>query len=107
MRVNYFCCTFYILEYEINVSFIEIHNNEIRDLVTIREPRNKIDPHKILVTNKSNAIKLFEEAKLKRKTTATNKNEHSSRSHFICTIYLRKKDHRGFDAQFKLVDLAG
>lgn len=70
-------------------------------------PKNTIKPNKTLVTDKSDAIKLFEEIQSKRKTIATYKNAHSSRSHFICTTYIRKKHCKGFGAQFNLVDLAG
>lgn len=106
-------CTFYVLEYEIRVSFIEIYNDQIRDLTKSKSDSNVIlfstNIKRTSIKNESSAIKLFENMKLKRKTSATNKNEHSSRSHLICTIHLTKYDHmlKTYDAEFNLVDLAG
>ena len=110
-------------EFKIQVSYIEIYNEEIRDLLGEREElKLHEDPVKgvilqgvkeIYVENIDNFYDVLYKGNLKRTVGKTNANEASSRSHALLKINIENKDKEGPNAsnvtcgRFILVDLAG
>ncbi|KAI8619445.1 P-loop containing nucleoside triphosphate hydrolase protein [Chytriomyces sp. MP71] len=116
-------------EYSVQVSCIELYNEELRDLLCNDEataPKLKIyedasrrgsnDVHgveKILVTSAEDVISILQKASFKRQTAATKMNEVSSRSHciFTITVHIKETTADGEDllkvGKLNLVDLAG
>ena len=110
-------------EFRIQVSYIEIYNEEIRDLLGNREEiKLHEDPVKgvllqgvkeLYVDNVDNFFDILYKGNQKRTTGKTNANETSSRSHALLKINIENKDKEGPNAsniscgRFILVDLAG
>ncbi|KAJ3406160.1 kinesin motor protein cin8 [Chytriomyces hyalinus] len=116
-------------EFSVRVSFLEIYNEELRDLLSSDDaaaPKLKIfedvnrkgsnDVHgmeRILVTSAEDVISVLQKGSFKRQIAATKMNEASSRSHCIFTITVHIKDTTadGEDllkiGKLNLVDLAG
>lgn len=117
-------------EHCVKCSFIELYNEELRDLLSIDESAKlKIyddasrrghaatvvqgmeEKH---IKNASEGIKVLQDGSLKRQVAATKCNDLSSRSHTVFTItaYVKKTNDRGADdfvsaGKLNLVDLAG
>ena len=107
-------------DYKIEVSYIEIYNEIIRDLLA---EGNMIDLHEdpekgvvllgvreIEVENTENFYDVLFSGNKRRTTRSTNNNETSSRSHAVLRIILDNKDTNSNDivtGKFILVDLAG
>ncbi|OLN84318.1 Kinesin-like protein bimC [Colletotrichum chlorophyti] len=114
----------------VKCSFIELYNEELRDLISVEEgPKLKIFDdtsrrgHATTVVqgmeerhirNASEGIKVLQDGSLKRQVAATKCNDLSSRSHTVFTItaYVRKKSEEGGEdyvsaGKLNLVDLAG
>ncbi|CAG8500612.1 8584_t:CDS:10 [Ambispora gerdemannii] len=115
------------VKYQVEVSYIEIYNERVRDLLN---PKNKdknlkvrehpsLGPYvedlsKLIVKSFKDIENLMDEGNKARTVAATNMNETSSRSHAVFTLLLTQKRH---DAQtnmdsekvsrISLVDLAG
>ncbi|CCJ30567.1 unnamed protein product, partial [Pneumocystis jirovecii] len=112
-------------EYSVKCSFIELYNEELRDLLSIEDKKVKIfeDTIKkgvvingmedIPITNSSDGIKLLQMGSHKRQVAATKCNDLSSRSHsiFTITIHIKEVAEVGEDllkvGKLNLVDLAG
>ncbi|EMR11502.1 hypothetical protein PNEG_00515 [Pneumocystis murina B123] len=112
-------------EYSVKCSFIELYNEELRDLLSIEDKKVKIfeDTVKkgivisgmedIPITNSSDGINLLQMGSHKRQVAATKCNDLSSRSHSIFTITMHIKDTTEFGedllrvGKLNLVDLAG
>ena len=110
-------------EFRIQVSYIEIYNEEIRDLLGNREElKLHEDPVKgvliqgikeLYIDNVDNFFDVLYKGNQKRTTGKTNSNETSSRSHALLKINIENKDKEGPNAsniscgRFILVDLAG
>ena len=110
-------------EFKIQISYIEIYNEEIRDLLGEREElKLHEDPVKgiviqgvkeIIVENVDNFYDLLYKGNQKRTVGKTNANEASSRSHALLKINIENKDKEGPNStnvicgRFILVDLAG
>ena len=110
-------------EFKIQISYIEIYNEEIRDLLGDREElKLHEDPVKgviiqgvkeLSVDNIDNFYDLLYKGNQKRTVGKTNANEASSRSHALLKINIENKDKEGPNAsnvicgRFILVDLAG
>jgi hypothetical protein len=107
------------------VSYLEIYNEEIRDLMNKKNANQKLelkdkdtgvyvkDLTTYVVKKPEDMLKVFEEGNLARHVGATNMNEHSSRSHSVFTITVESSevDENG-EAHIKvgklnIVDLAG
>lgn len=114
----------------VKCSFIELYNEELRDLISVEESAKlKIfddtsrrghattivqgmeEKH---IKNAGDGIKVLQEGSLKRQVAATKCNDLSSRSHTVFTItaYVRKKGEDGAEefvnaGKLNLVDLAG
>ena len=110
-------------EFKIQISYIEIYNEEIRDLLSNGEElKLHEDPAKgviipnlkqIEVDNVENFYEILYKGNLKRTVGQTNVNETSSRSHALLQIIIDNKDKQGpnsnnlITGKFILVDLAG
>ncbi|EEB05826.1 kinesin-like protein Tea2 [Schizosaccharomyces japonicus yFS275] len=107
--------------FQIHVSYLEIYNERIRDLITnsseeprIRENANgevTVTPvERVLVTTPEEVNSLIEQCVVNRKTAETDFNKHSSRSHAILQIFLTRnitKEGKTVCSNLSLVDLAG
>lgn len=116
-------------EYSVKCSFIELYNEELRDLVAadettklkIFDEQNKNGRTTTLVQgmeethikSASKGIQLLREGSHKRQVAATKCNDLSSRSHtvFTVTVYIKRQSDAGEDyvssGKLNLVDLAG
>ena len=106
----------------ISVSFLEVYNEEIRDLMVEPSAQEKLDIRQsengnhvpgltsVPVGNLQQVIDLMGVADKHRSQTATNMNEHSSRSHMMLTITVVSENrvtNVGSRGKLDLVDLAG
>ncbi|XP_076670153.1 kinesin-like protein Klp61F [Andrena cerasifolii] len=115
-------------EYTVRVSFLELYNEELFDLLSINGDGSKIrlyeDASKkgaivihgleeVTIHNKSEVSKLLEKGSERRQTAATLLNAHSSRSHtlFSITVHMKENTIEGEEVlktgKLNLVDLAG
>ncbi|OAD69615.1 hypothetical protein PHYBLDRAFT_135717 [Phycomyces blakesleeanus NRRL 1555(-)] len=114
------------LEFQVEVSYIEIYNEKVRDLLNPRNKGNlKVREHpstgpyvedlsRLAVNSFADIDHLMDEGNKARTVAATNMNETSSRSHAVFNIFLtqRRRD-KPTDlptekvARISLVDLAG
>ena len=107
-------------DFKMDVSYIEIYNEIIRDLladgnvIDIHEDSQKgvvlLGVREIEVENTDNFYDVLFLGNKKRTTGSTNNNESSSRSHAVLRINLDNKDKNSNDiitGKFILVDLAG
>jgi kinesin family protein 18/19 len=112
--------------YELKVSYVEIYNEIIRDLLVVKSKETYLDlrddPIKGVqiagvkeykVTNSTEVMKLLTEGNKRRMTEATNANQTSSRSHAIFQIHVSKKEKTAdtekeiLAGKLSLIDLAG
>lgn len=110
-------------QYLVRVSYLEIYNEEIRDLMSKKPQKLELkdkdtgvyvkDLSTFVVKTPTDMTKVFEEGSLQRHVGATNMNEHSSRSHTVFTIIVESSE---TDAEgethvkvgkLNIVDLAG
>ncbi|XP_010470224.1 PREDICTED: kinesin-like protein KIN-7N [Camelina sativa] len=111
-------------EFLIRVSYMEIYNEEINDLLAVENQRLQIHEHlergvfvaglkEEIVSDAEQILKLIDSGEVNRHFGETNMNVHSSRSHtiFRMVIESRGKDNNSSDAirvsVLNLVDLAG
>ncbi|KAJ3329127.1 kinesin motor protein cin8 [Blyttiomyces sp. JEL0837] len=115
-------------EYSVRVSFIEIYNEELRDLLSVDDNSQKLkifedtnrkgsnEVHgmeRVLVNTAADVIAILQKGSQKRQTAATKMNESSSRSHciFTITVHIKEATADGEDllkvGKLNLVDLAG
>ncbi|KAG9000608.1 kinesin-like protein Klp8 [Tulasnella sp. JGI-2019a] len=113
-------------KYTVEVSYIEIYNEKVRDLLNPRNKGNlKVREHpslgpyvedlsKLVVAGYDEMMNLMDEGNKARTVAATNMNETSSRSHAVFTLLLTQKRHdndTNLDTEkvsrISLVDLAG
>jgi kinesin family protein 18/19 len=112
------------IEYRLNLSYLEIYNEAIRDLLSDSDKALELreDPYngsqvvnlsEIVVTNTTDVFKLLTKGNSNRTVESTNLNEASSRSHAILQIVVESKDKsdsldpKVIVGKFVLVDLAG
>ncbi|EPR78376.1 Kinesin-like protein [Spraguea lophii 42_110] len=102
---------------EIEITFIEIYNEQLLDLlsdneISIREDINKgvivENGYRYTAVNYDDTMKVYYEGVNKRKTSETKMNKISSRSHSVFTIYFKEKNGtlKTF-SKLNIVDLAG
>ncbi|OQR88827.1 kinesin, partial [Thraustotheca clavata] len=115
-------------KYTLQASYLEIYNETVRDLLAPRSPTE--DPKSLEISmnkNKGKGVhvpglkmvpismiedveRLVERASRTRSVSATDMNEHSSRSHSVFTLYLSGVNpelHVALEGRLNLVDLAG
>lgn len=116
------------LKFMITVSFLEIYNEEIKDLLNPSKKVLKIREHKdlgiyvedlceLIVKDASEVMRLIEQGNTVRRVAATKMNDQSSRSHSCFTIKIEQKTttelaggmtrEKYVRAKVNLVDLAG
>ncbi|XP_022091821.1 kinesin-like protein KIF11-A [Acanthaster planci] len=116
------------VEFSVRVSFMELYNEELFDLLTGPEDTQRLrifedaarkgsvviqGLEEIVVHNKSEVYAILEKGAAKRQTAATLMNAHSSRSHsvFTVTIHIKENSVDGEEllktGKLNLVDLAG
>ncbi|TFK43113.1 kinesin-like protein [Crucibulum laeve] len=114
------------LSFTVEVSYIEIYNEKVRDLLNPKNTGNlrvrehpSLGPYvedlsKLVVGNYDEMMTLMDEGNKARTVAATNMNETSSRSHAVFTLLLTMKRHdvdTNLDTEkvsrISLVDLAG
>ncbi|XP_072752468.1 kinesin-like protein Klp61F isoform X2 [Anoplolepis gracilipes] len=117
-----------VQEYTVRVSFLELYNEELFDLLSPNDDASKIRLYEdatrkgsviihgleeVIVHNKNEVYKILEKGSEKRQTAATLMNAHSSRSHtvFSITIHIKENNIEGEEllktGKLNLVDLAG
>ncbi|XP_072756938.1 kinesin-like protein Klp61F isoform X1 [Anoplolepis gracilipes] len=117
-----------VQEYTVRVSFLELYNEELFDLLSPNNDASKIRLYEdatrkgsviihgleeVTVHNKNEVYKILEKGSEKRQTAATLMNAHSSRSHtvFSITIHTKENNIEGEEllktGKLNLVDLAG
>ncbi|KAH9950145.1 hypothetical protein B0H21DRAFT_831130 [Amylocystis lapponica] len=114
------------INFTVEVSYIEIYNEKVRDLLNPKNTGNlrvrehpSLGPYvedlsKLMVNNYDEMMTLMDEGNKARTVAATNMNETSSRSHAVFTLLLTMKKHdvdTNLDTEkvsrISLVDLAG
>ena len=112
------------INYEIKVSYIEIYNEIIKDLINENSPSLMIveDPLKgvicsnvkeVIIKDSKHLKKIINESNKRRTMASTDQNQFSSRSHAILQMTLEKKIKKSEDnydiiySKFLVVDLAG
>jgi len=115
------------LEYSVKISFLELYNEEIFDLLSSVDDTSKLrlyeDAYKkgsviiqgleeVQVHTKSQVYSILERGSEKRKTAETMMNAHSSRSHTVFTVTVHVKEAMLEEevmriGKLNLVDLAG
>ncbi|RLU25689.1 hypothetical protein DMN91_001846 [Ooceraea biroi] len=117
-----------VQEYTVRVSFLELYNEELFDLLSPNDDASKIRLYEdatrkgaviihgleeVTVHNKNEVYKILEKGSERRQTAATLMNAHSSRSHtvFSITIHIKENNVDGEEllktGKLNLVDLAG
>jgi len=115
-------------EFTVRVSFLELYNEEIFDLLSANDDTTRLrlfedstrkgsvivqGLEEALVQNKAEVFKILEKGSAKRKTATTLMNAHSSRSHtvFTVTVHIKESSAEGEEVlrigKLNLVDLAG
>jgi kinesin family protein 11 len=116
------------VEYSVRVSFLELYNEEIFDLLSGADDQSKLrlyeDGQKkgsviiqgleeVQVNDKQEVFRILERGSIKRQTAETKMNATSSRSHtiFAVTVFINQQSLEGEDmlkiGKLNLVDLAG
>ena len=109
-------------EWSLRVSYLEIYNEQVKDLLHPRTPPSSISIREDAsggifvqgvceeeVHTAEELLRCLEIGSASRTTGSTLMNEHSSRSHSLFTIMIQRRDGAGTElaSKFHLVDLAG
>lgn len=110
-------------QYDLEVSVLEIYNEQIRDLLVRGGSSEKLDIRHVGATNVevggltrrpvpdlNHVLRIMEEGQHNRSTGKTNMNEHSSRSHCVTSIYasgINVPTKMTSVGKLHLIDLAG
>lgn len=108
------------ITYDINISLLEIYNEQIKDLlgdtsrqlkcVQGKDGQEVPDLTMVSVSTKEQVLDTLKFGSKNRHVTATNMNEVSSRSHLILSVYVVARNqltHKETKAKLHLIDLAG
>eukprot|EP00003_Mantamonas_plastica_P027216 TRINITY_DN5785_c0_g1_i1.p1 TRINITY_DN5785_c0_g1~~TRINITY_DN5785_c0_g1_i1.p1 ORF type:complete len:649 (+),score=311.18 TRINITY_DN5785_c0_g1_i1:918-2864(+) len=111
------------IKFEIIITYLEIYNERIQDLLNPSPKELKVREHKKLgfivpdlykaaCTTTEQIVQKMEEGNAVRVVAATKMNDTSSRSHSVFTIHIRQEDmdnpmNGALTAKINLVDLAG
>ena len=116
------------VEYSVRVSFLELYNEEIFDLLSGSDDQSKLRLYEdgqrkgsviiqgleeVQVNDKREVLSILERGSIKRQTAETKMNATSSRSHtvFAVTVFINQQSLEGEDmlkiGKLNLVDLAG
>eukprot|EP00873_Tetraselmis_striata_P027928 jgi/Tetstr1/448192/TSEL_035483.t1 len=111
------------LEYSVKVTFMELYNEELTDLLSVGESKLKLlegragvvvqGLEEAIVKNSTEIYSVLDRGSAKRRTAATLLNKVSSRSHsiFTITIHMKESTPEGEEVikigKLNLVDLAG
>jgi kinesin family protein 11 len=91
-------------EYSVRVSYLEIYNEELVDLLADDKPQLRIYEdgkmgvsverlREVPVPNVASALEIMEKAQKKKQVSETQMNKHSSRSHCIFTISIHRRSY--------------
>lgn len=112
-------------EYSVKLSFIELYNEELRDLLTPDEDTRKVRIYEesgnvtihgmeeVYISNPLEGLRTLQEGSFRRQVATTKCNDRSSRSHSVFTITVHMKEMALNGEEFvktgklNLVDLAG
>jgi kinesin family protein 11 len=116
------------MEYSVRVSYMELYNEELKDLLSPDNDARKLKMYEdlnrkgsvviqgleeILVNNANDVIQVLQRGSMKRQIAATKMNDVSSRSHgiFTITVHIKEATSDGEEllkvGKLHLVDLAG
>ncbi|XP_065835132.1 kinesin-like protein KIF2A [Oscarella lobularis] len=101
----------------VSCSFFEIYSGKVFDLLNDKERLNVLEDgnqvvqivglEEVAVTGVDDVLTLIQRGNEVRTSGTTSANQHSSRSHAIFQIILRKRVNRKLYGKFSLIDLAG
>ena len=108
-------------EYLLRVTFLEIYNEQIKDLLAENQQPLRILENKargafawplqeIVVTSKDQCLEFIEQGLVRRHSASTDYNLHSSRSHAIFQVIIESREVNGKSvllSTLNLIDLAG
>jgi kinesin family member 11 len=116
------------MEYSVRVSYMELYNEELKDLLSAEDDMRKLKIYEdlnrkgsvviqgleeILVNNAADVIQILQRGSMKRQIASTKMNDVSSRSHgiFSITVHIKEATSDGEEllkvGKLHLVDLAG
>lgn len=98
------------LEYGLRISYVEVYNESIRDLLSDREPRlhdNGLNCHKEKVASVQDVFDAVVRGEAKRAVAETVQNPRSSRSHALLMLDVEIKGTKIHHGTISFVDLAG
>lgn len=100
-----------------SASFFEIYSGKVFDLLNKKQKLRVLEDHKgqvqivglkeEVITNVDDVLRLVAHGNNVRTSGVTSANQHSSRSHAVFQIILRKKNTNKLHGKFSLIDLAG
>ncbi|KAJ8305254.1 hypothetical protein KUTeg_015799 [Tegillarca granosa] len=104
-------------ELKVSSSFFEIYSGKVFDLLNKKAKLRVLEDHKQQVQvvgikeepidNADDVLRLIQHGNLVRTSGQTSANQHSSRSHAVFQIILRRKNTNKLFGKFSLIDLAG
>ncbi|KAL4236340.1 Kinesin-like protein kif2a [Mactra antiquata] len=105
------------LDLVVGASFFEIYSGKVFDLLNKKQKLRVLEDHKSQVqvvglkeesiTSADDVLRLVAHGNNVRTSGVTSANQHSSRSHAVFQIILRKKNTSKLHGKFSLIDLAG
>lgn len=104
-------------ELYVECAFFEIYGGKVYDLLNKRQKLRVLEDHRgkiqivglksEVVTNVDEVLNILQNGNIMRVSGQTSANQHSSRSHAVFQIILKKKHIKRLYGKFSLIDLAG